>query len=338
MFDRLYIESKWATVLLLEVDFPLIEGDASKVNVEVYSLLHIEPKEYSRVNFQNASFIRSIEVYFRNALTLQKSLKQIDLEFTLITNNAQYLEECFPKLVSQLNIREIKFTFPTPTGVRFYSSHFAFDVFDFLSKKSDSYSIYLDLDVVAINELSTRQIRAFTESRPIALDHTHQSIDEWKFEMQSDLFLTRGTVGQMKWYGGEYLSGDNKFFEAITNKISLLTPNYSDNIGAIHHKGMETLLTSALLELEGDGWDVCDATSYGLIVRIWDLPFKKQKEFYSCFQDFTFIHLPKHKEWLAELSNTDFQVKEIFRQFRRKSNSRLFTRALKRLKNTFINR
>ena len=97
---------------------------------------------------------------------------------------------------------------------------------------------------------------------------------------------------------------------------------------------METLLTSALLELEGDGWDVCDATSYALIVRIWDLPFKKQKEFYSKFQDFTFIHLPKHKEWLAELSNTDFQVKRIFRQFRRKSNSRLLIRALKRLKNT----
>lgn len=304
------------------------------MKVQVYSLLHIEPKEYSRENLQNSSFEKSIEVYFRDALTLQKSLKQINLEFTLITNNSKYLEEYFPKLVAQLNICEVKFTFPAPTGVRFYSSHFAFDVFRFLSKKRDSYSIYLDLDVIAINQLSTIQIRAFTQSKPIALDHTHQSINEWQFEMQSDLLLTRGKVGQLKWYGGEYLSGDYRFFEEITSKISLLTPNYSNNIGAIHHKGMETLLTSALLELEDDGWDVCDATSYSLIVRIWDLPFKKQKEFYSKFQDFTFIHLPKHKEWLAELSNTDFQVKRIFRQFRRKSNSRLLIRALKRLNKT----
>lgn len=302
------------------------------MRVQVYSLLHIEPKEFSRVNLQKSSFEKSIEIYFRNALTLQKSLEQIGLEFNLLTNDAQYLKNHFPTLISRLNILEIEFTFPSPKGVKFYSSHHVLDVFHFLSQTQHSYLIYLDLDVIAINQLNAQQIEAFTSSKAIALDHTIHSIDEWKYEMYSDLLLTRGKSGAVKWYGGEFLSGDKEFFKAITGKIQLLTNNYLSSIEKIFHKGMETLLTAALLELEDEGWKLYDATSYSLIVRIWEMPFKKQNEFYRTFKNFTFIHLPGHKEWLSELSSKEFHVNEIFRKFRKKSNSRLIARAIKRLK------
>jgi hypothetical protein len=68
------------------------------MNINVYSLLHIAPNQFGRKNL-GGTFEKSIEVYFKNAITLQKSLKQIDLEFTLVTNNVQYLIDNFPELV-----------------------------------------------------------------------------------------------------------------------------------------------------------------------------------------------------------------------------------------------
>ena len=273
--------------------------------IEVFGLLHLAQSETSAVNLKTKSFEDQISTYLHNASLLMKSLKYQNIKFTLLTNNKNDLVNFALKRKMQLNIEQLECTLTIPTGIKFYSAHFKFDVFRYISKLKIDYAIFCDLDVVCLKPLPAVFDTYVDEQIPLVYEVTDQIIPGDGHEILiKDLKAISDIKSEGKWIGGEFLSGPPKFFEKLTSEIDQLLPNYFINIkdGTIASKGNDEVCTTAAIEtMRRQHIYISEAGLSNIVGRFWSSgPGFVQRPF-EYFEDTFLLHLPADKYFLERM-------------------------------------
>jgi len=271
--------------------------------VRFYGLLHIKRGESSSANLKSKDFDSGIDVYINCAVTLSRSLALVGQKFTLLTNDRNHIESRLSASVaSLLEIQEIRFTYEVPSGASFYSAHFKLDVFEYFAQL-DTYSVFCDLDVLAISELPREFMSAVEKDQSICYEITDQVAPAYGVKViANDLTHVHGCSSTGKWYGGEFLSGPPSFFQALSDHCRDMFPNYVAHIKRLHHVGDEAIVSAAIERMKATGHQFSDAGEMLVIARYWNSPTKHRQPPLTRYSSYSMLHLPADKGFLSVLS------------------------------------
>ena len=299
--------------------------------VRFYGLLHIQRGQSSSVNLKSENFNSGIDVYINCAMTLSRSLAQIGQQFTLLTNDKRHIESRLPaSKTSLLNIREISFSYNVPSGAAFYSAHFKLDVFEHLAQL-DTYSVFCDLDVIAVSKLPQEFISAIENDRSVYYEITDQVAPAYGAKIiADDLTRVHGHNSTGKWYGGEFLSGPPSFFRVLSDHCRRMFPNYVAHIRNLHHVGDEAIVSAAIEQMKAAGHQFTDAGEMLVIARYWNTPTIHRQPPIERYASYSMLHLPADKGFLSDLSAlSDSSFKDPWDTYFR--HTRTFSQRIRRL-------
>ena len=236
----------------------------------------------------------------------------------MLTNNRSYLLKNFKK-PKNFFIKEIKFKTVVPKKINFYSSHFKIDVFHFLSKLR-KYSFLIDLDIVLINEKKISQLSNYKSKNVIGLyDRTYETIKSYKLDkIKSDIeFLAGKKINNIKWFGGEFYSGNPLFFKKLYKGCSAIKKKYFENYSRFFHNGDE-MITNIFFNANPT-LKYKDMGNNKIIYRYWNnITFHKQKNF-KTIKKYAFLHLPADKKTLANISLKNMTAEEFIHFYENKT-------------------
>ncbi len=308
--------------------------------MKLYGLLHVCESERSAVNLRASDFRDQIAVYVGCASTLARSLRRQGLEFTLLTNDADYLKSA-SELAGSLHIEEIVFRTEVPSGASFYSAHFKLDVFRYLSEVDHPYVAFCDLDMVCTREMPADVAREVTLGRPMCYDISEQVTPAYGAAViASDLQYLHGHASEGRWYGGEFIAGPPDFFRTLFSAVSSVYDGYVENIHRLHHVGDEAVTSAALELMRRDGIQLVDAGSLGCVGRYWNSDVRHDQKDVSCYLDRFLLHLPADKRFLASvayLSEDDPNYVRLYERHLSSTRNRLI-QALRRVRNALRRR
>ncbi len=291
------------------------------MEITFYGLLHLAKGEKSAVNGGLKKFDRQIDTYLMNAVNLSDSLqsKGEDIQFILLTNQPAAIDDRLKRLGSKerLKVQSIDFSTDVPTGTKFYSAHFKFDVFNYLgSLKADRYIGLIDLDAIAIGDLPLCFQNLVDEKTPIIYDITEQVVPIFgRDRILQDMQKLWPNITEARWSGGEFITGTPAFFNSLYSEISKLYDRYIDAIDSLHHHGDEMLTSVALAKLIHDEKiAIADGGELGIVGRFWSYPPKHAQPSFSCFEHLFLLHLPSDKKFLAKINSEDAKSRDRFLQ------------------------
>ena len=267
-----------------------------------YGLLHINEFDFN-LNFKFKNQFNKINTYFLNSLLLAKSLNEKNLKFILLTNNKITLEK-MNTYDFKVNIEEISFNTEIIKQGHFSSCHYRLDIFNYLSNK-DGYSVLVDLDVVAINNLQ-KNIYNLIESDNVAFvnDITNNVIPAYGLEkIQRNLDLVLGEKSQLRWYGGDIFFGDSSFFKQLYNTVIFTYNNYKKNFNILKDQTDE-LFISAGIELlkKNTKIKILNTREYGVLDRFWSVNTKHKQEKFDDIKNNFLLHFPADKIFLSRFA------------------------------------
>lgn len=289
----------------------------------LFGLLHLAKSESSAENVKVRSFKQQIAVYLRNAVTLSKSLAQQGYEFILLTNDKTEVDDSLRSMgLSNLLVTQTLYcSTKVPTGVRFYSAHYKLDVFRYLGTlPPESYSGFVDLDVIAVNSAPPCLDEIITAGIPLCYDISDQVIPAYGHErILSDMQRLSSAVCEGRWSGGEFLCGPTDFFSAVYEECLQVFERYNECFTDLHHQGDEIITSVALENLRiSRRFYIADAGKLNIIGRYWSCSVRHPQPQFEYFQNCFLLHLPADKKWLADLATTKPQSTEgIFTRYRR---------------------
>lgn len=284
---------------------------------KVFGLLHLERDEYSAVNVATRSFSEQTRVYVNNAVTLAASLKARGIDFELLTNRRDLVEEALPR-GRFLHITEIPFETPVPRGIKFYSAHFKIDALRYLSRLQDRYVVLSDLDVICVNDYPEVFRNIIEAGIPLCYDISDQEIPSYGHaSILDDLRSVHGVDGEGRWLGGEFIGGTPDFFRGLVAKVDLVYPNYVRNLPRMRHVGDEALISAAVELLRREGVYVADAGTIGIVARYWNRDSRHpQQPIHYYVGRFFLLHLPADKKFLSSLAgdatSASADVKDLY--------------------------
>lgn len=273
------------------------------MKIPFFGLLYICENESKPVNLSIKDSRDQISIYVNCAINLSNSLKLKGSNFTLLTNKRAVVEELIQPGKKKLRIKEIPFKTIVPHGIRFYSAHFKFDAFLYLSTLSDDYVGFCDLDMVCINDFPHCFSNNIKKKIPMCYDISDQVIQAYGHEIIiQNLKSIHCHESEGRWSGGEFISGTPDFFLALTKEIDSIYPNYINNLQEMHHIGDEAVTSAALEILRKKGIYIADVGTLGVVGRFWNAntvhPLKSFDYFQKCF----LLHLPSDKKFLAQMA------------------------------------
>ena len=289
--------------------------------VNVYGLLYFDPQNDRHVNMSSGQ--KTIDVYLLCAADCTRLLRDLGVSFTLITNNKALLSERLPSLcISDLEIREYRFTLPVPAGVPFYSAHFKLELCGaFASGDYGEHIALIDLDTLPLQSLPASEYFA-------AYDISDQIFPRFGRDVVvRDLEALAGRpLPDGRWYGGEFIMGSADQFRALAEFINQCWPRYIENIGGVHHLGDEMVL-SAALNLYSEKQRVIDYGASGQIARWWSSrTFNKQATFKNVMNA-ALLHLPADKPFLAALARYKTDKRSILDAYAKHVRNKLLLRS-----------
>ena len=273
------------------------------MRINFYGLLHLEEGEHSAINVPVIGFCDQITLYLDCAINLSNSLRARGIEFTLLTNKKDVLEEILQSEKKNLQVKEIPFTTRVPHGTKFYSGHFKLDAFRYFSTLNEGYVGLCDLDMVCINDFPQCFSNNILQKIPMCYDISDQVIPAYGHEVIiRDLGLIEGLESEGRWSGGEFISGTPEFFLTLAKKIDNLYENYINNLEKFHHNGDEAFVSAALETMRKNGTYIADAGTLGIVGRFWSGRTLHLQKPFKYFQHCFLLHLPADKRFLAEMS------------------------------------
>lgn len=282
------------------------------MNPIFFGLLHICESEQTSVNITHRSFEEQISIYCNNAITLAKSLRNQNLDFTLLTNNRYFITQCVPSITEHLKISEIPFKTRVPSGIKFYSAHFKVDAFHYLSTLKAEYVVLCDLDMICINNIPNSFLNVIKNSIPLCYDISNQVIPAYGHNViLEDLKAIHGYDSSGHWIGGEFLSGNPDFFHKLVSQIDILFDNYIKSIPNTHHVGDEAITSAAIEVLRRNGIYIGDAGSIGIVNRYWNAFVHNPQNPFKYFEKSFLLHLPADKKFLSKLAIHDVDNKKF---------------------------
>lgn len=294
-----------------------------KKSFRLFGLLHLAKNESSAENIKVSSFKQQIAIYLRNAVTLSKSLAQQGYEFVLLTNDKTEVDGALRSMgLSNLLVTQtLHCDTKVPTGIRFYSAHYKLDVFRYLATlPPESYSGFIDLDVIAVNSAPPCLDRIITAGIPLYYDISDQVIPAYGHErILADMRRLSSAVCEGRWSGGEFLCGPTKFFFAVYEECLRVLKHYNECFTDLHHQGDEIITSVALENIRiSRQFYIADAGKLNIIGRYWSCPVRHPQPHFDYFQRCFLLHLPADKKWLADLATSKPQSTEnVLAHYRR---------------------
>lgn len=287
------------------------------MEITFYGLLHLAKGEKSAVNGGLKKFDRQIETYLMNAVNLSDSLQSKDIQFILLTNQPGAIEDRLKRLGSsdRLQVQSINFATDVPTGTSFYSAHFKFDVFNYLgSLQDDRYVGLIDLDTIAIGDLSPCFQNLIRKKTPIIYNITKQVAPVFgRDRILQDMQKLWPNITEVRWSGGEFITGTPAFFNSLYSEISKLYDLYIEAIDSLHHHGDEMLTSVALAKLIHDEKiPIADGGELEIVGRFWSYPPKHLQPAFNFFENLFLLHLPSDKKFLAKINAEDAKSRDRF--------------------------
>lgn len=269
-----------------------------------FGLLHLEQDENSAINLATGSFLEQIAVYVNNAITLSSSLGRRGIEFELLTNRRDLVEQAMPS-DRALQVVEISFDTPVPRGIKFYSAHFKLDAMRYLSRLDEEYVVLSDLDVICVNDFPDVFRNIVEAGIPLCYDISDQEIAAYGHDsILYDLRFVHGIDGEGRWLGGEFIGGPPRYFESLLEKIDLIYPNYVSNLPRMRHVGDEALVSAGVELLRREGVYVADAGTIGIVARYWNRDTRHpQQSMHHHIGRCFLLHLPADKKFLSYLAS-----------------------------------
>jgi hypothetical protein len=289
------------------------------MSLRLYGLLHIAQHEVTSINVQVNSFKEQARLYIKNAVTLARSLERVNILFTILTNDRQFIISELKQmgLAGCLAIETCDFNTDVPSGINFYSAHFKLDVFRyFASLTHTEYTGLLDLDMIALGSIPDCLINAIQAKISLAYDISDQVIPAYSHAtILSDMSKLSPNIHEGRWSGGEFILGTPDFFSALYLKAREIYAIYTQYFDKLHHQGDEMIVSVALEDLRREGYQISDAGTLGIVGRYWSLPVahpQKPVRYYheNCF----LLHLPADKKFLAHLVQNPLKSRRDFCQ------------------------
>jgi hypothetical protein len=273
------------------------------MDINLYGLLHLTENEASAMNVQVDNFEQQKELYIKNATTLSKSLARRGISFTLLTNRIQSVHDVLTRMgqTNNLKVEGIDCTYKLPSGIRFYSAHYKFDVFRYLSSLvQERYVGLIDLDMIAVSDIPTCLINIVNSNIPVCYDISDQVIPAYGHDtIIDDMKKLDATIGEGRWCGGELIMGPPDFFKLLKNEIDLIYDKYIISLADFHHQGDEMVTSVALERLRNNGKYIADGGTLGIVGRYWSICTLHPQKPFSYFKNCFLLHLPSDKNYLA---------------------------------------
>lgn len=278
-----------------------------KKKIVFYGLLHVNDNDQN-LNFKFKNNLQKIEIYFLNAILLAKSLQKKKFKFILLTNNKKYLKN-FNFNNFLLNIEEIEFVTKIIKESHFSSCHYRLDIFKFLSHKHH-YSALVDLDVVAINDISTKIKELLNASDRVAFvnDITNQVIPAYGIEkVKKNLELVLNQKSEVKWYGGDLFFGPPEFFKDLHAAAINTYNSFKLNFNSLRDQTDELFISAAIEILKkSKKFEILNSSDFGLLDRYWSVNTKHPQRSLDELKKNFLIHFPADKIFLSKISHKEY--------------------------------
>ncbi|WP_207423920.1 hypothetical protein [Desertivirga brevis] len=263
----------------------------------LYSLIHVSPNgEQSTHNNFVTGLKDQIELYLSCAEQLGNSLRSAGIIYRIITNNKAFLLE--NKAGFPFEVIQLKFGEKVPSGLKFYSAHYKFEVIEYLSRSTEEYLGLIDPDIACISEIPYSLKQAIAKKVPLYYDITSQVTGGYGYEeiiRNKERLQTEGTLGL--WAGGEFVCGSPDFFGRLYKEICTIKDNYFSSFHLFHHQGDE-MLTSIALERLKKREPIFDAGNLKIIGRFWSVKPKHIQPPIEWYSSHFLLHLPSDKRFL----------------------------------------
>lgn len=266
--------------------------------IKLFTLIHVADQEISIHNNFVTSMEAQIRLYLLCAKQLAESLEEIGVVLTVITNNSTYLKTLVPDYTYP--VVQLSFSSHVPTGIRFFSAHYKFEVIHYLGSVADGYIGLVDSDIVCINAIPSGFKEAIEKKTWLYYDITEQVVPN----MGSEVIISAkerllGAKASALWAGGEFLAGPPAFFSDLDMEIGRLKDAYFADFRAYPHQGDEMVLSAAIERLKLR-LEIEDAGKLGVIGRFWSVSPLHQQQPVEAFADRFMLHLPSDKPFIAK--------------------------------------
>ena len=275
-----------------------------KNNIIFFGLLHVQKKENTKLNFKHNSDEDKILVYLKNAVLLSKQLKIFNYNFILLTNNKIYLNKLLNRINEKINIKQLKFKTFVPKKTHFFSCHFRIDIFNFLSKLKNNFSILIDLDVLVFKK--SLKLQKISKNK-IGYVHNISSnvIPAYGYEkILYKLNQLDKKIKKVEWYGGDFFAGNSTFFRIMYLQSKKFQKVFLKFNEFLKNETDELFLSCAIANIKKQKlYKIENIADTKIFTRYWSSKIKHQQKSANYFISFDFLHVPADKIFLSRFYN-----------------------------------
>jgi hypothetical protein len=290
-----------------------------------HGLLYVPDEAEVHANLRPGSR-RSIDVYVRCAALCAHSVRALGYDYRLVTNRPKFVQSTVQELSLRLpEVVGYEFQWEVPPGIAFHSAHFKLELIEAFGRGIFGSEVALmDLDAVLLSRVpdeASRGLWAFEMTSDITDAYGEQRV-------RKDLGIAAGRdIKEPRWFGGEYISGDQKAFSVLSAQFPDVWANYKANLHQFHHVGDEMVLAASLLLAEKEGLLVNCASSF--VARWWSARTRTQMSPLKAAAGRSVLHLPADKEFLASYSSAEqFEAKRFLGEYIRYARRKIAVRRL----------
>ena len=269
--------------------------------IKFFGLLHVKDNENKKLNFNSKDQTEKIVVYLKNAILLDKQLKNYNYELILITNRKIYLNRLLKHLDYKIKLKFVNFKTLVPSGTHFYSCHFRVDVFKFFSQQKNVYSVLLDLDVLILNNPII--LLKFCKKNIALVNNISQNVIPayGKKKILNNLNILNPEINKIKWIGGDFFAGSPFFFKNLYTKTKFYQKKFLKNLDKLHDQTDELFMSASVYDLEKNhSVKIRYGNRLGIFNRYWNANILHHQKKIDYFKSFVFLHIPADKIFLSK--------------------------------------
>jgi hypothetical protein len=293
-----------------------------------YGLLYVDREHHRHVNLRSS--LDPVAVYAGCASLMAASARAAGESFTVLTNTAEQVGRAvesagFPPFPCE----EMLFDLALPPGIRFFQAHHKLCVLEAMgSGVLGAFVGVIDIDAVMQAPLSG-QLGQAPGICAYALDEALAGARV----SDLDLLIGQGTAPR-RWYGGEFIAGDQTSIGVLAAVCRRLLPRYLDLVPQLRHVGDETLVSAALNLLQQEGMAIRDVGAEGVVTRWYSSRLPVRQAPLAEVLDAVVLHLPSDKLFLRNQARKPFETARFRRDLMRRVASKSMLRSLA---NPFLN-
>lgn len=268
--------------------------------IKYFGLLHIKNNENKKLNFNSSSDDQKILIYLKNAILLDKQLKNFNRRLTLISNKKNFLNKKLKDLDYDLEVISIKFQTYVPKSTHFYSCHFRVDVFRYLSFQKNIYSVLLDLDVLVLN--NPKKIENFKRKKISLVNDISQNVIPAYGEKKilQKLNIINPKIKKVLWIGGDFFAGNSHFFKLMHKKTMFYQKKFVKNIKHLSDQTDELFMSASINDIKKSNLiKIKFGNKLNIFDRYWNTNIKHKQKKIENYQNNIFLHVPADKLFLS---------------------------------------